>query len=143
MITENDWAYLAGLFDGEGSVGIYKRKDSPSPSVQLVIQMTDIKDLRDLYELFDAGFFFTFQRNGRKKIGVWKISKRSDLQEIIPKILPYSRVKRSQLELMLDYCELCDNQLSGQQVCSPLTAWDAAARISYVDQMKALKAPNL
>ena len=142
MVSECDYAYLAGLFDGEGSVGIYERKDSLFPSIQLVIQMTDIKDVRDLYELFGFGSFSTFQRDGRKEVGIWKISKRSDLQMIIPRMLPYSRVKYSQLELMLDFCELCDNQTSGR-VGAPLTAWDAAARLSFVDRMRALKAPNI
>ena len=81
MIPETDRAYIAGLFDGEGSVhfkrGIEKKKKhkgkgyrtSNSLRLSMEITMTDESVLRWVHEVLGVGTLNKKPRKGKRKDG--------------------------------------------------------------------------
>lgn len=141
MVSDIDCAYLAGLFDGEGTIGIYYRRRNYIQSVKM--SSVDIRDLRELYESFGCiGSFAVYDNKSTTNYpqARWGITKRSEIVSFLNLLLPFLRLKRSQAVLMLDYCAMCDEQISRKGV---LTAWDLSLRDTFAERLKGLKAPNI
>lgn len=110
-------AYLAGLVDGEGSIGLYylnrKKKSkyhehTPTPSGRIVIATTS-KSLVDWWnrEFGAIGRVFLNSRPKPNK-PVWTIHliKKRHVAEILNAVLPFLIVKRRQAMLMLEFLGL-------------------------------------
>ena len=81
MISTEDVAYLAGLFDGEGSIYYAKRKEkkkahkgdgyrySMSQRISMEITMTDESVIRWMHEVLGVGTVNKKPRKGRRKDG--------------------------------------------------------------------------
>ena len=82
MLSESDIAYIAGLFDGEGSIHIKRgieskkkhngkpgRRVSNSMRISMEITMTDESVLRWLHEVLGVGTLNRKPRKGRRKDG--------------------------------------------------------------------------
>ena len=82
MLSESDIAYIAGLFDGEGSIHIKRgvenkkkhngkpgRRISNSMRISMEITMTDESVLRWLHEVLGVGTLNRKPRKGRRKDG--------------------------------------------------------------------------
>lgn len=101
-------AYLAGLIDGEGSIEIRKIKnDSSSNGIyhrpRIRIAVTD----RDIIQWLKNSFggYIYIQRNSNKHIKwkdayCWVVANQKLVSEIIEKIYPYLRIKKSNAEIL-------------------------------------------
>jgi len=60
--SDNDWIYLAGLFDGEGCVNV-----SSNRSIRLSIKMADKPTMEWLHRTFGGGMYKSFKGSEGKK----------------------------------------------------------------------------
>jgi intein/homing endonuclease len=120
-------AYIAGLFDGEGSIGIYKvvRKNAElvNWSVKLAIYGTYRPTLQELYDQLGYGSLTTQKRQALNRTPSrdydpqlckqgWKfiISNKKEIRQFLLMIHPYLREKVEQADIMLKYI---DGKLDG------------------------------
>ena len=111
MESENSIAYLAGLFDGEGSVMykqyIEKRKNRPNPMkcwrIRLDVAMTDKETIKYIYDTLDVGWWGPRTvRPGRKPQWRWSTSYRG-ANRVARLFLPYAKTKKEVLQKIVDH----------------------------------------
>ena len=101
MATVEEWAWAAGLFEGEGSIySMDRAKDGHHqlPVMRLAIQMSD----RDVVERFcrivecgKVGGERRFGREHHKPMYMWVISRRSEIERLLLTMLPWFGERRS------------------------------------------------
>ena len=121
MIPECDRAYIAGLFDGEGSIhfkrGVEKKKKhkgkgyriSNSLRLSMEITMTDESVLRWVHEVLGVGTLNKKPRKGKRKDGTkylmqyrWRCTFR-DAYQVCRLIWPWSKTKLHKVEQIIDH----------------------------------------
>lgn len=124
------WDYLAGLFDGEGSVGLYavtngRANSKTYYSPKLVIVGTYRPMIEAVHAFVGLGSFSTQKRqalsvlpnsktkysvSGRSKTRLckqgwkWAVTSQSDIVHVLKKIIPLLHEKRTQAEAVLAFC---------------------------------------
>jgi len=105
MHSEVEKAYLAGLIDGEGSIGIDAHGGLRTPSVRVTITNSCIELLEEIAWLW--GGAVTTRRIRKFN---WKAT--ADLRvgaktavDILEEIQPYLRIKRAQCQVALDFAK--------------------------------------
>jgi hypothetical protein len=140
MATETEWAYLAGLIDGEGYMNILLHT-SPSGrkagrgyarDFVLTICNTSISLLKEMQEKIGFGWICEHKRK-RTDAGVNTFTLRfshNNLRGILPKIIPYLILKKEPAKIMLESLTLIKEtkQKEREQI---LLANDAAFKIAY------------
>ena len=135
-MSEVDMAYIAGLFDGEGSIhfkrGIEKKKKhkgkpgyrySNSMRISMEIAMTDESVLRWLHEVLGVGSFTKKPRKGRRKDGTkylmqyrWRCTFR-DAYYVCRLLWPYAHTKLPKIQQVIQhYAEQKLNVMNGKVV---------------------------
>ena len=121
MMGEVDMAYIAGLFDGEGSIhfkrGIEKKKKhkgkgyrlSNSMRISMEITMTDKSVLIWLHEVLGVGTLRPKRVKGKRKDGTpylkqykWRCTFR-DAYQVCLLIWPFAHVKLDKIQKIIDY----------------------------------------
>jgi len=111
MISDTDKAYIAGLFDGEGSVSykqyMRKRKGAkkayPTWQIRLEIAMTDQSLLRWVNEVLGVGTMGPRKvRPKRKKQWRWRCSHR-DAYYVCCLIWPWAHTKLPKIQQILNH----------------------------------------
>ena len=122
MIADTDKAYIAGLFDGEGSVhfkrGIEKKKKhggkpgyrlSNSMRINMEITMTDYSVLLCVHETLGCGTLRPKRVKGKRKDGTkylpqwkWRATFR-DAYFVCLLIWPWSHVKLEKIQQIIEY----------------------------------------
>ena len=115
-MNTNDAAYIAGLFDGEGSV-TYKQymrqrkgktKAYTTWSIELEISMTDKEVIRWVHETLNVGSFSKRPPHkssmGKKMQWRWRCSFRDALY-VCKLLWPYAQVKLHKIEQIIDHYE--------------------------------------
>ncbi|MDE2232911.1 MAG: hypothetical protein KGJ90_02150 [Patescibacteria group bacterium] len=107
MKKELKSAYAAGIFDGEGYVDIYKATQSkasknPSFMLRVVISQKDGKVMNWLQKNF-GGYVHRYRRNSNY-IYRWDIRSQAAFN-FLTQILPFSLIKKAQIQLALDFEE--------------------------------------
>lgn len=120
-ITQTERAYLAGLWDGEGSITLWRHKRKETGTwrliASLVLTNTDLKIIEAAEELLTkAGA--TFHRNhiinGRDQ---WKNSyqltsrNRESVKRALRAMLPFLRGKKEQAQIVLAFVRSRDEQM--------------------------------
>lgn len=107
-MRDMDIAYLAGVFDGEGSVGMYRRSKfnakhkSPIWSCHISIANTDFRLLSWLSANVPYGHARVKPRKGNRKIQwEWSIRSRKTISEFLLTVRPFLTVKADQADLLL------------------------------------------
>lgn len=112
MATRTDWAWLAGLLDGEGCITINRqrarnRKDLKTDSFRLYVQITmgHKLALNRCKAISGVGSIqpHTVSKKNANPAFCWMVSAR-DAQRILRNVLPYLAVKRAEAELAMDFC---------------------------------------
>ena len=107
---ESFYAYLAGVIDGEGSIGLTcNNKRRNYYILQVSIGMTDFRIPKLFQKEFGGSFFIKdkqpyFRRNGenRRPLGFWGCTCQK-AKKLIEKLLPYLIVKKEQAEEALKF----------------------------------------
>ena len=113
-MTENDKAYIAGLFDGEGSVSYYQRKEKRKGKkkaynfwiIRCELSMTDRYVVEWMHKVLGIGTVIkrlpTKSWTGKKTQWRWRCGYRDAL--VFAKLLwPYAQVKLHKLEMIIDH----------------------------------------
>ena len=115
MSTETDIAYIAGLFDGEGTVDYKQRWEKKAKGrrykvwrITVALEMTDQHVLEWLHEVVGFGTLNERKkRPGRKRIWRWRCSFREAL--VFAKLLwPHAQTKLHKLEQIIDHYDTED-----------------------------------
>ena len=121
MMSEVDMAYIAGLFDGEGSVhfkrGVEKKKKhkgegyrlSNSMRISMEITMTDKSVLVCVHEVLGVGTLRPKRVKGKRKDGTpylkqykWRCTFR-DAYQVCRLIWPFAHVKLDKIQKIIEY----------------------------------------
>ena len=121
MLSESDIAYIAGLFDGEGSIHIKRRIEnkkkhsgkgrriSNSMRISMEITMTDESVLRWLHEVLGVGTLNRKPRKGRRKDGTkylmqyrWRCTFR-DAYYVCRLLWPYAHTKLPKIQQVIEH----------------------------------------
>ena len=113
-MRESDIAYIAGLFDGEGSVTYKnymrrrtkKEKAYPTWNIQLEVSMTEESIIRWLHEVLNVGSVSKRPPHknsmGRKMQWRWRCSHR-DAFQVCCLIWPYAHIKLPKIKQIIDH----------------------------------------
>ena len=111
MIEKTDLAYIAGLFDGEGSVSYkqymrkraHNKKAYPTWQIRLEIAMTDKSLLVWLHEVLGVGTMGPRKvKPGRKKQWRWRCSHRAAYYVCLL-IWPWSHTKLPKMQKIIEH----------------------------------------
>ena len=121
MLSESDIAYIAGLFDGEGSIHIKRgienkkkhtgkgRRISNSMRISMEITMTDESVLRWLHEVLGVGTLNRKPRKGRRKDGTkylmqyrWRCTFR-DAYYVCRLLWPYAHTNLPKIQQVIEH----------------------------------------
>jgi hypothetical protein len=115
LISETDIAYIAGLFDGEGSIDIKKRKEKKRAGtydcwrISMEISMTDESVLRWVTEVLGCGTLTKKPRKGLRKNGTkylmqyrWRCTFR-DAYYVCRLLWPYAHTKLPKIQQVIEH----------------------------------------
>lgn len=108
-LTACELAYLAAYIDGEGFIGLVKPKEgSRGATGHLLYARMSITsthpDFVSICESYDLGkvYFVPSKKRNHKDRHDWYI-RSNEMKWLLPQLVPYLRLKRTQAELMLNY----------------------------------------
>ena len=120
MLREADIGYMAGLFDGEGSITYKKYKEKKKTGtydcwrIVMEISMTDKSVLVWFHEMLGCGTLRKKPRPGHKMLWRWRCSFR-DAYYVARLFWPYSHTKLDKINKIIDhYAE--DKVMNGRVV---------------------------
>lgn len=95
--TSEELAYLAGIIDGEGTIGIYLNSVNGNYQLRMAVEMTDFEAIDLFQEIFGGTSYIRKPdtKPNRKAKKIW-YAFNSQASEIIIQLLPYLRVKKKQ-----------------------------------------------
>ena len=121
MISSEDIAYIAGLFDGEGSIYYARRiekkkkhtgkgyRTSMSQRISMEVTMTDESVIRWLHEVLKVGTVVKKPRKGLRKDGTkylmqykWRCTFR-DAYYVCCLLFPYAHTKLKKIQKIIDH----------------------------------------
>ena len=97
-------AYLAGLFDGEGTLGVYTVNSIQYPTTTLSIKITlcDYKPLQLCKKYYGGSLFERKRLKSGRRCWQWCLYG-NNRKTFLKNILPFSIIKKSQIILGLKY----------------------------------------
>ena len=118
-------AYFAGLFDGEGTVGVYAtsngKNDKVYWSAKVAVTCTYRPAVEDFSRVFQVGQLSSDKRTknhlGAKPLWRWQITNKADIAYFLSSVLPFLREKREQAEIVIAYC---GGRIDGEEVANKL-----------------------
>ena len=105
MNNTNKWSYLAGVFDGEGSVGIGFHKLNSSTHLVVSLSSTNIELMKWCIKNF-GGVYYVQSRGNFRTEYKWMPKGKKNREVFFLGILPYLIIKRQQVLLALEYDRL-------------------------------------
>ncbi len=125
-LTKTERAYLAGIIDGEGSIGIYARKKGgPNYFLKLVVRATVV---------------MTNDPPHQRPSWAWTVYGKNALR-VLQIVKPYMLIKAKQVELAEQFMnELVDNRAIGHRKIVPPK--QIARREWFYEQMASLNRPH-
>ena len=95
-LTDTDWAYIAGVFDGEGSLTLEQTVYRVT-----IAQKVDSGLLHWLRATLGAGFISSSLGGTNKDVGAYRIVEQRAVFEFLLGVQPYVIVKRARVETVL------------------------------------------
>lgn len=145
MATDTEWAYAAGILDGEGCILIAYYKSNYSQFVLRVdIASTHLPLMAWLKECFNGSWCanVTSAKTTRvnRPIYQWKAQAR-DGYAFLRGCLPYLRIKREEAEVAIRfYSERPDTSPGGRSRPTPIAEWERRRELRV--ELQRLKGPS-
>lgn len=137
-----DWAYFAGLFDGEGSVTIsqcVRKSNTQSCNAGVTVTNSSLRIANNnpipLLELEDVFGGRVREHKAGSDTWVW-ICQGFKATEFAQGILPYVRIKPGQLEIFIAFAELKRKKPMG---AVPLSKAEIGARTKLIQELKTVR----
>lgn len=114
MSTDNKNLYLAGLFDAEGSINLYKTKTKTGFYVDCSISGTEHESMKKIYGIISSGYMSSYKPKNENYKTQYKIRlncKSADL--FLRNVSPYLLIKQKEALLSLELGGIIKNK--GQQ----------------------------
>lgn len=118
------WAYLAGVIDGEGWVGAQLGTSTPQPMIQVD---NTYEGLIDYLVAQFGGNKTSYETTQRKANPTWKqpyrwsMTSKDELIPLLQRVLPYLVVKKAQVELLIELCEILPGRRQDEKDISYLS----------------------
>lgn len=100
-VADTDWAYLAGLIDGEGCIRNHVSGHGHINGNLRVYQRAP-EVLQWIVDTFEVGYL---RKRPNQELWVYHLQRRFQLKWLLEGVLPYLIVKRKQAELILELIE--------------------------------------
>lgn len=115
MIRKQTLAYLAGFFDGEGTICICRRHGGSRRSFELriCVGQKDRKPLELFLKTF-GGAIFLQRRHGIPLLYQWDIGGSSKPRRFLEMMLPYLRCKKEEAKIALRYLDAAEKLACGK-----------------------------
>jgi hypothetical protein len=119
-MTELQIGYIAGFFDGEGTIHVspYSRKGKRKgeKSYQIVVRVgnTNRRILENIQSWLDYGYIFDDPTPRKKPFYVLIINHQEDKLKFLELILPFLIEKRNRAELVIEFLKLRLNTRRGK-----------------------------
>ena len=134
-MTDTEVAYLAGLFDGEGSIGFYKKRNTYETSA--TIANTDFRVLLWIQNRLPYGYVRRKAWGGRRLSWEFCVKSRHRVKEFLALIRPYLIIKAEQADLLLSLLDAEQEIPRGRGV--KLSEQVIAKRLEVELELKRLK----
>ena len=83
-ITEAEWAWVAGVIEGEGCLRQYKQSTGDYYQISIMVRMTDFDVIDRLQQYTGVGRVFTAKKYpGRKQLKCWEVGRREDIRFVL------------------------------------------------------------
>lgn len=134
-LTTEDLAYMAGFFDGEGSITIHQnyrpspRGKSPNHTLQVGIGNIDPRVLTWIHSHFGGSFTIRRRRSPRHRIVAQWIIRCSKAALFLEAIRPFIRMKRDQVDVGIAY-QHTKSMRGPKRVMAVDVAWREAQRVA-------------
>lgn len=149
-LTDTEAAYIAGLIDGEGCVGVYvitrsRREISPQFTIFMSVAMTDEKTVKWLHKVIGFGSVHVYKNSKRdpekyKPAWIYKVATRQAAQ-LLARIIPFMITKREQAELLVEIIEIRRFSTRIQQA-NPTRQLEIARRVKSLNSRGVSHASN-
>lgn len=141
------WAYLAGLFDGEGTFTISNsppRNGSPSYAFREVyVTNTNLEVLEWLKSKLGGTIRITrHSGKGWKDVYKWHAGAKQHYY-VVKNILPFLIIKKKQAELILKFIKLKDKQNASKRGRKGLTKSEWEKRNKILQEVRALNKKSI
>lgn len=139
-LTIAERAYLAGLFDGEGTIGYYNYRDRHEATA--MITNTDPRIMNWILDKIGYGNVCTISNAYHRRkhaISHWRITNKPRMVDFLEAITPYLIIKRDQAELLLKLWN--DEGINKARI--KITPDIQVRRNSTIDELKLLKTKHL
>ncbi len=104
-ISKNNWAYLAGFLDGDGSIYVrvkpnktYRFGFQIAPTIAFFQSEKEIKKIEKMQKYYKLGYL----RKRKDGIIEWIIGDEFSIKLLLNKVIPFLKLKNLQAKLMLD-----------------------------------------
>jgi len=94
-----NWQYIAGFFDGEGSINV-TRRGKPTIFYRVDMSQKYPEALEAIQEFLGYGIIY-HRYDGKRNIYELRINRKSDIIDFVTHVLPYSIVKREKIIWLL------------------------------------------
>ena len=128
LVPSHEVAYTAGFFDGEGCVNIarYLKRGRPYHTLAIIFTNTDFRVLAWLQQRWGGNIYKPTLSHGRQRpYGHLRFSA-GPARPLLQAMLPYLIVKKSQVEIALEFIQSRSANRSGRQGDPVSTARRAA-----------------
>ena len=106
-MKKTDIAYMAGIFDGEGSITIAKRPATPkwNPCYYLKVNIGMANEyIPKLFQFYFGGSIYRYEPRGLSKLPLWNLKLTTrQATELLSVLLPYLKLKRNEAELAIAF----------------------------------------
>jgi hypothetical protein len=105
---EIEYAYLAGILDGEGAIFITRdlfRSKNPVFRAEIRVGMIEPNAVKRMHNAFGGSFFLEKPYHHKRPLHRWSISNREQITFCLSKLLPYLDVKKEQAKVVLDFID--------------------------------------
>jgi hypothetical protein len=100
-LSPTDRAYIAGFFDGEGSLGLYKKSSGFAAKLSFTQRKPDT--LVWLHGIFGGALVTVEGHNASKPYYELRFERRGHILSVLRVILPYLRDKKEQADLLVNF----------------------------------------
>jgi len=114
MVSETDYAYLAGLIDGDGTISFevtYHRRNKKFnfyPQLKIALTKSQKWLLEELSKHY-GGSVYT-----KKQFAEWYITNRKVIKKLLEKLIPYLKLKKENAQIVLEGIKILEDALDNR-----------------------------